>query len=88
MKILHIYDTAGVSSTLAHYQSKLGHDATVLLGRHDAFGRSEYYSNQNSVRFLVLPDEEFRSWLSSHAREYDVFHLHSKMNYLLPWLKL
>lgn len=30
MKILHVWDQAGVASILAKYQKKLGHDSEVI----------------------------------------------------------
>jgi len=44
LKILHVWDQAGVSACMAKYQRKLGHEADVVkLGHWDGKGIDEYY---------------------------------------------
>ena len=84
MRILHIWDIAGVASTIAHYQRKLGHDVYVHLRKSgDPFGISQYY---NEVKEQT--PSQFYFWLIDNAGEYDIFHVHSTPFHVIPFLKL
>ncbi len=84
MKILHIWDIAGVGSTIAHYQRQLGHDVHVHLSKSgDPFGISQYY---NEVKEQT--PSQFYFWLKDNAGKYDIFHVHSTPYHVIPFLKL
>lgn len=83
MKILHIWDVAGVTSILAKYQKKMGHETKVMmLKKHDPMEVSEFYNktyDMNAKKFILLVLWE--------ARKYDVLHIHN-LSIIIPALRI
>jgi len=82
MKILHVWNQAGVASILAKYQNKLGCEAHVIkrVG-YDKYGIEKYYGT-NEVN---CSPRNFYSYLKKITRAYDIIHLHSQVK-ALPFL--
>lgn len=80
MRILHIWNQAGVSSILAIHQRKLGHQAKVIQQRkHDPAKISKYYGDtimNNKISFL------FKCITESFY--HDIFHLHDAWFMVIP----
>jgi len=92
LKILHVWDQAGVSGILAKFQRKLGHKAIVVKAEgYDIFNIDEYYGN------LLLPTRKleggkakkllrkfhkitdslrFYIQVSRLSRPFDIVHIH------------
>jgi len=85
MKILHIWDMAGVSCILAKYQKRLGHDAKVI-GRtlHDPLGFLEFY-NEDGVS---LGGKGFYKYCLKEAEKHDIIHIHSLPQFTSKFKKL
>lgn len=86
MRVLHIWNTAGVASTIAKYQRKvLGWDSYVITRKKfDPFGYTETAGvgvalNSNKYAFVL------RSILMAH--KYDLVHVHS-LDKILPILNI
>lgn len=74
MRILHIWDQAAVSCTLAKYQKRLGHDTLVVKRKgYDPYGIIDFYNEKIwNVKF-----NKIFSWLAiKKASEYDIVHIH------------
>jgi hypothetical protein len=83
MKILHVWDCAGVSSILAKYQKKLGYDVKVLMRQSsDKLGISEFYGNTTD-----LTGREFIKTAVRLSKDYDVIHIHNLPN-IIPMIRL
>jgi len=82
MKVLHIWNTAGVASTIAKYQAKLlGWDTWVMTRKvFDRYGLTTY------GEALDCGAKIFSLKALIRARGYDVVHVHS-LDKLVPWLK-
>jgi hypothetical protein len=83
MKILHVWDQAGVACILAKYQRKLGHDVLVMkrLG-YDPFQVFQFYG----LPLLDLDGKSFLNQVTKKAREYDIIHVHS-ISKIIPDLR-
>lgn len=73
MKILHVWDQAGVASVIAKYQQKLGHKTQVLQQeKHDTNDITKLYgghvSKKNKLFFVFV--------CLSKVKDYDIIHLH------------
>jgi len=81
MKILHIWNTAGVASTLAKYQTRFGYEAAVIYRNYDRYFTYQFPGNswECSAKKFVL-----KALL--HARKYDIIHVHS-LDKICPFLK-
>ena len=74
MKILHIWDQAGVACVLAKHQRKLGHDVSVVKrAGYDPFGIFEFYGEP----LLEVDGKSFIKKAIGQARNYDIVHVHS-----------
>jgi hypothetical protein len=83
MKILHLYDTAGVSSIIAKYQRMLGHEVDVItIKRLDKFGISAYYDSKLFDGSAL----EFYWHCLRIASSYDVIHVNS-LSRIIPYLR-
>jgi len=72
MKILHVWDVAGVSSILAKYQRKLGHDVTVLARlSSDVLGITSFYEKPVDLRA-----RSYVKMVLREAKNYDIIHIH------------
>lgn len=81
MRILHIWNTAGVASTLAKYQIRFGHEAKVIYRK---FGR--HYTYQFPGNSWKCSAKKFVLKALFHARKYDVIHVHA-LDRICPLLK-
>lgn len=74
MRILHIWDQAGVACIFAKYQRKLGHDVLVLKrAGYDPFQIFKFYGES----LLDLDGKSFLNQVINKARDYDIIHVHS-----------
>lgn len=77
MKILHIWDQAGVACIIAKYQKKIGHDVKVMrITNYDPYGIYEFY--EDLVCFT--PKEEFLETCLREANVSDIVHIHSRID--------
>jgi hypothetical protein len=75
LRILHIWDQAGVACTLAKYQRLIGHESSVLvMNGVDKYGIYDFYKNCCTK---LDPSEFLRSSLSE-TESADVIHIHSR----------
>jgi hypothetical protein len=78
MKILHVWDVAGVASILAKWQKKLGHETKVImLRRHDPMGITSFYNETYDMRVRKLIP-----FVLKEARGCDVIHVHNLSEFL------
>jgi hypothetical protein len=79
LKILHLFDIAGVSTTLAHYQNKLGHQAEIYSHSSlDIFRYSELYDQTKLFNhFKVL-----LAYLLLKVKCFDIIHVHYYDNFV------
>lgn len=74
MKILHVWDQAGVACIIAKWQRRLGHEVQVIKPkRNDQYGFLEYY-NETRTDF---GGTEFDDFAVDQAYNYDLIHCHS-----------
>ncbi len=84
MRILHVWDQAGVAGILAKYQRKLGHEAVVIKrAGHDPYGFSSVYG----YKLIECSPLRFYLHAAREAGGYDIVHVHSLYK-LIPCLKL
>jgi hypothetical protein len=75
MRILHIWDQAGVAFVLAKYQRLQGHDSKAIMVReYDKYGISKFYNQY--VIDTTLDDFEQKSVDEAHSA--DILHIHSR----------
>ena len=81
MRILHVWDQAGVAYTLAKYQQQVqGHEAKVIMiGNYNKYGISEFYKQY----ILNAALEEFTEKCIEKAKSADILHIHSRIDILL-----
>jgi glycosyltransferase involved in cell wall biosynthesis len=74
MKILHVWNTAGIASIIANEQRKRGHEVEVIT-RHpfDPFGFTEYYG----FKYLNCGADPYLKHCFEIAKNYDVIHFHA-----------
>jgi hypothetical protein len=74
MKILFVWDNAGVSSILAKWLRKGLHEVDVMVRKEtDDFGFAPYYGDI----ILDLPNYEFSEYIIGIADKYDLIHVNS-----------
>jgi glycosyltransferase involved in cell wall biosynthesis len=80
MKILHIWDQAGVACTLAKYQNLTGHESKVIvLGDVDKYSIYDFYR-----RYCVrIESNNFTKMCLSEAENADLIHVHSRSDIFL-----
>lgn len=79
MSILHLFDIAGVSSTLAHYQNKLGHQAEIYsVSSLDFFHFSELYDQTKIFHYFKV----LLAYLLLKVRSFDIVHVHYYGNFV------
>ncbi|HIE18236.1 TPA: hypothetical protein EYP75_00775, partial [Candidatus Bathyarchaeota archaeon] len=79
MKILHVWNQAGVASVLAKYQRKQGHIADVIKrAGFDDYGIEKYYGTEI---YQGQPFDFYR-YAAKKSSEYDVVHIDGAV--LLP----
>ena len=75
MRILHIWDQAGVAFVLAKYQRLQGHDSKAIMVReYDKYGISKFYNQY--VIDTTLDDIDQKS--VDEAYSADILHIHSR----------
>lgn len=80
MKILHIWDQAGVAFTLAKYQNMAGHESKVLvLPAVDKYGIYDFYKNY----CVKIENADFTKECLSEAENADLIHVHSRSDIFL-----
>lgn len=74
MKILHIWDQAGVACILAKHHRRMGHEVRILkrVG-YDPFGISQFYNEP----LLDMDGKAFLKYAIKEAAGYDVVHVHT-----------
>jgi glycosyl transferase family 4 len=74
MKILHIWDQAGVACVLAKHHRRMGHEVRILkrIG-YDPFGISQFYNEP----LLDMDGKAFLKYAMKEAAGYDVVHVHT-----------
>ena len=74
MRILHIWDQAGVACVLAKHQRKLGHKVRIMKrAGYDPFGILDFYGEPQ----LEVDGKTFIKKAIGQARDYDIVHVHS-----------
>lgn len=75
MRILHIWDQAGVAFVLAKYQKLQGHDSKAIMVReYDKYGIGRFYNQY--VIDATLDDFDQKSVDKAHSA--DILHIHSR----------
>jgi glycosyltransferase involved in cell wall biosynthesis len=75
MRILHIWDQAGVAFVLAKYQKLQGHDSKAIMVReYDKYGIGKFYNQY--VIDATLDDFDQKSVDKAHSA--DILHIHSR----------
>lgn len=83
MRILHIWDQAGVACILAKYQRELGHHVKVLKrANYDPFRIFKFYNEP----LLDIDGKSFINLALKEAKDFDIIHIHSIAK-LVPMLK-
>lgn len=83
MKILHVWNQAGVASILAKYQRKLGHEAEVIKREgFDRYGIEEFYGT-TIYRGSAIG---FYRYAINRSKSFDVIHIHSLIK-LVPFIR-
>lgn len=73
MRILHVWNTAGIASLIANEQIKRGHHVNVMMRYpFDPFGFTEYYG----FDYLDISANQFLDYCFDIANNYDVIHFH------------
>ena len=86
MKILHVWDAAGVSGCLAKYQRKLCHDGCVVVrDGYDVYGLQNYYGvaivgpkRRRGLFWRSINVFWFYCYIAWCAWRFDVVHIHSQ----------
>lgn len=88
MKILHVWDTAGVASLLAREQRKLGHEVKVLMSKnlYNPFSITEFYGHETFVQkykfaFVIYALKEIKKFKP------DIIHIHALWK-IIPCIRL
>jgi hypothetical protein len=78
VRILHVWDQAGVACILAKYQIRQGHQSKVLKIKGDKYGIYHFYSE-----FITeVPEEQFFVRCIEEASRADIIHIHGPINVL------
>jgi hypothetical protein len=74
LRILHVWDQAGVACILARHHRRLGHEVRILKrAGYDPFGISQFYGEP----LVDIDGKEFLKLAAKEASKYDVVHVHS-----------
>ena len=83
MKILHIWDVAGVSSLIAKHQSMMGHETkVVMLKKNDPAKVAAFYGKP-----LNMKVRKFIPFVICIAWKFDVIHIHN-ISHFVPVIKM
>jgi hypothetical protein len=78
VRILHVWDQAGVACILAKYQIRQGHQSKVIKIKGDKYGIYHFYSD-----FITeVPKEQFYVRCIEEASQADIIHIHGPINVL------
>jgi hypothetical protein len=81
MRILHIWDQAGVAHILAKYQSRQGYSSSVLRVKdQDKYGINKFYDHY----VIYCSQEDFIQRSLKEAAAAQLIHVHSRIDVLLP----
>ena len=81
IRILHVFDQAGVAFVLAKFQQLQGHESKVITTRSsDKYGIKDFYSDQI---INVKSENEFLRESLKYAKSADIIHVHSRIDALL-----
>ena len=84
MRILHVWDQAGVAFVLAKYQRLQGHDSKAIMVReYDKYGLGRFYKEY--VIDVTLKDFFQKSMDEAHSA--DILHIHSRSDMILKFRK-
>jgi len=74
MKILHVWDQAGVACILSKHHRRMGHKVRILKrSGYDPFGISQFYGEP----LLDMDGKAFLKYATKEAAGYDVVHVHT-----------
>ncbi len=75
MKILHVFNTAGVSNVLNKYLNEYSYIQSKCITRlyNDSYGIARYYND----KIFNRRNEIFLLWLIKNAHKFDIIHFHS-----------
>jgi glycosyltransferase involved in cell wall biosynthesis len=74
MKILHVWDQAGVACILAKHHRRMGHEVRILKrSSYDPFGISQFYGEP----LFDMDGKAFLKYAIKEAAGYDVIHIHT-----------
>jgi glycosyltransferase involved in cell wall biosynthesis len=81
LRILHIFDQAGVAFILAKFQQLQGHESKVLTTKtSDKYGIKDFYRDQ---MLYAKSEKEFLEDCLMYANTADIIHIHSRIDALL-----
>ncbi len=81
IRIIHVFDQAGVAFVLAKFQQLQGHESKVITTESsDKYGIKDFYSDQI---IYVKSENEFLRESLKYAKSADVIHIHSRIDALL-----
>src|SRR5215469_18497916 len=84
MRILHVWDQAGVAFELAKYQRLRGYDSTAIMAREfDKYGIGRFYKEY----VIDTTREEFVQRSLDEARSADIQHIHSRSDMVFKFRK-
>jgi glycosyltransferase involved in cell wall biosynthesis len=78
MRILHVWDQAGVACIFAKYQIRNGHQSKVIRIEGDRYGIYQFYKNY----VTNVQKDEFVDRCLHEARAADIIHIHGPINIL------
>lgn len=75
MRILHIWDQAGVACVFAKYQRLQGHNSKVItISGYDKYGIYQFYKDY----IIAVPASDFTKVCIQEAEKADIIHIHGK----------
>lgn len=85
MRILHVWDAAGVAYVLTKYQRIQGYESKVIIADgSDRYGIKRFYRDYG----LTVKPEEFIETYFAEAESADVIHIHSMIGIVIrTWMK-
>jgi hypothetical protein len=84
MRILHVWDQAGVAFVLSKYQRLKGHDSkAIMVEEYDKYGIGKFYSKYVINATL----EDFIQKSLAEAQSADILHIHSRSDMVVMFRK-
>src|SRR6266516_1808424 len=82
MRILHVWDQAGVAFVLAKYQRLQGHDSkAIMVSEYDKYGLGRFYNEY--IIDATLEDLVQKS--IDESRSADILHIHSRSDIVVKF---